>query len=222
MKLLRATIKKTFADRFKRYSFLVLIVLAAFFMFNDQIDNGYQDLEGSKIIIETIDPDEGELAPSTVVDVPLFGEIDARDFSLPVLTVILGLVDGLNPCAMWVLLYLISIVISMNDRKRIWLLVGTFVLTSGILYFLFMTAWLNAFLIMGYVRPLTLLIGFFALWVGVVDIYESIRDRGKAACEVGDNESKSKTIEKIRKVALAPLSFGGLWQLSVSPLWLIP
>jgi len=211
MKLIRKTIKNTFANKFKRYSFLFLLIMAAVFLFSDRIDNGYHDLDNGKIIEEVISPVvEDELAPSTIVDIPLFGEINAKDFSLPVLAVILGLVDGLNPCAMWVLLYLISLVISMNDRKRIWLVVGSFVMASGILYFLFMTAWLNAFLIMGYVRPLTLVIGFFALWVGVVDIYESIRNRGQAVCEVGDSESKNSTMEKIKKAALAPLSFGGL------------
>jgi hypothetical protein len=217
MELLRKTIQKTFANRFKRYSFLILLILAAVLLVNDRIDNGYLEQDDDTLIKETVSPDakiapddEEGLSPSTIVDVPLLGPIEARDFSLPALAVILGLLDGLNPCAMWVLLYLISLVLSMNNRKRIWLIVGSFVMASGILYFLFMTAWLNAFLIMGYVRPLTLLIGFFALWVGVVDIYESIRNRGQAACEIGGSESKSRTMAKIKKAALAPLSFGGL------------
>ncbi|MEN8142987.1 MAG: hypothetical protein ABFQ82_05255 [Thermodesulfobacteriota bacterium] len=216
MKLIQQTIRKTFSDRFKRYTFFLCLLLAAVFLITDRIDNGYQPPDDDRIIEEVIGEDgeiasvEEGLAPSTILDIPFLGEIDARDFSLPALAVILGLVDGFNPCAMWVLLYLISLVLSLKDRKRIWLLVGSFVLASGILYFLFMTAWLNAFLFMGYLRPLTLIIGFFALWVGVVDIYESIRDKGKAACELGDSESKSRTMEKIRRVVLAPISFGGL------------
>ena len=135
MKLIRQTIKNTFADRFKRYSFLILLILAAVLLVNDRIDNGYQDPDDEKIIAETFSPDEEiapedeeGLAPSTIVDVPLLGPIEARDFSLPALAVILGLMDGLNPCAMWVLLYLISLVLSMNNRKRIWLVVGSFVM----------------------------------------------------------------------------------------------
>ena len=217
MKLLRKTLEKTFADKFKRYTFFLLLIFGAIFLVSDKIDNGYQEIDNGKIIEESIDPDQGDpsedaedLAPSTIVDIPLIGEIDARTFSLPVLAIVLGLVDGLNPCAMWVLIYLISLVIGMNDRKRIWLLVGSFVLASGILYFLFMTAWLNAFLLMGYVRPLTLIIGLFAIWVEIVDVYETIKNKGKAACEVGDSNSKTRTMERIRKAALAPLSFGGV------------
>ena len=146
---------------------------------------------------------------STVVELPLVGEIDASRFSLPVLAVVLGLVDGLNPCAMWVLVYLISLILSLRDRRKIWLLVGTFVAASGILYFLFMTAWLNAFLLLGYIRYLTLVVGFFALWVGVTDLYETIRQRGAdEACQVGDLESKQQTVSRIKKVVMAPLTFG--------------
>jgi hypothetical protein len=146
---------------------------------------------------------------STVVELPLIGEIDASRFSLPVLAVVLGLVDGLNPCAMWVLVYLISLILSLRDRRKIWLLVGTFVAASGILYYLFMTAWLNAFLLLGYIRYLTLVVGFFALWVGVTDLYETFRHRGgEEACQVGDLESKQQTVNRIKKVVTAPLTFG--------------
>src|SRR4030042_5898680 len=53
-------------------------------------------------------------------------EIDPSAFSLPTLAVILGLVDGFNPCAMWVLVYLISLVATLRDRRSIWLIVGSF------------------------------------------------------------------------------------------------
>jgi hypothetical protein len=159
---------------------------------------------------QTAAPGSGLAAPvSTVVELPLIGEIDARRFSLPVLAVVLGLVDGLNPCAMWVLVYLITLILSLRDRRKIWLLVGTFVAASGILYFLFMTAWLNAFLLLGYISYLTLGVGFFALWVGVTDLYETFRHRGEEeACQVGDLESKQQTASRIKSVVMAPLTFG--------------
>ncbi|MDF1577661.1 MAG: hypothetical protein P1P81_04350 [Desulfobulbales bacterium] len=207
--MLRQTLKKTFANRFKRYSFLAGLVLLAIFLFSENIDNGFRQSPAGPVLEDQGPADDaGFPAPSTIVEIPFIGKIDAREFSLPVLAVVLGLIDGLNPCAMWVLVYLISLVLSLKDRRKIWLIVGTFVFASGVLYFLFMTAWLNAFLFMGYVRELTLLVGFFALWVGITDIYESIRTRGNPACEIGDNESKSRTMERIKKVALAPLSVG--------------
>jgi cytochrome c biogenesis protein CcdA len=75
--------------------------------------------------------------------VPFVGGIDPFGYSLPALTVLMGLADGFNPCAMWVLVYLISLIAGTQDRRKTWWLVGSFVVASGVLYFLFMTAWLN-------------------------------------------------------------------------------
>lgn len=65
------------------------------------------------------------------IDLPWFGELQLSKFSLPVLTVIIGLADGLNPCAMWVLVYLLSLIVSIRERKKIWVLVGSFVTWPG-------------------------------------------------------------------------------------------
>jgi hypothetical protein len=138
---------------------------------------------------------------------PLLGEIRLADYSLMTLAVIIGLVDGFNPCAMWVLVYLISLIISLNDRIKIWLLVGTFVASSGILYFLFMTAWLNVFLFMGYLRPLTLIIGLIALGTGILDIREYLRSKGEVVCQIGDVASKQTTMGRIDRIVTAPLTF---------------
>ena len=39
---------------------------------------------------------------------PLLGKVDVKNTSLVLISIVLGLVDGFNPCAMWVLLFLIS------------------------------------------------------------------------------------------------------------------
>ena len=142
------------------------------------------------------------------ITLPLIGEIVLSDYSLPALAIILGLVDGFNPCAMWVLVYLISIVATLRDRKRIWLIVGSFVLTSGILYFLFMTAWLNAFLAIGYVKPVTVVIGLVALGGGALQIREVIATKGAVVCTVSDEDSRKKTMTKVQKIVASPLTWG--------------
>ncbi|WP_319586676.1 hypothetical protein [uncultured Desulfobulbus sp.] len=140
------------------------------------------------------------------LDLPLLGTIRLAEYSLPALAVIIGLVDGFNPCAMWVLVYLISLIVSLNDRRKIWLLVGTFVASSGILYFLFMTAWLNVFLFLGYLRSLTLIIGLGALGAGILNIREYVQTKGQLTCTVGDATSKKKTMSRIDQIVEAPLT----------------
>jgi len=152
-------------------------------------------------------PPTGEEPRNTIV-LPLIGEIVLADYSLPALAVTLGLVDGFNPCAMWVLVYLISLVATLKDRKRIWLIVGSFVLASGILYFLFMTAWLNLFLFIGYVKAVTIVIGLVALGGGILQVREVIETKGAIVCEVTDEESRKKTMNKVQEIVSSPLTWG--------------
>jgi hypothetical protein len=152
-------------------------------------------------------PSAGEEPEDTIV-LPFIGPIVLSDYSLPALAVILGLVDGFNPCAMWVLVYLISLVAILRDRKRIWLICGSFVLASGILYFLFMTVWLNAFLFIGYSRAVTTVVGLVALGGGALQIREVIETKGAIVCEVTDEESRKKTMTKVQKIVSSPLTWG--------------
>lgn len=148
-----------------------------------------------------------------VLEVPILGTIDYSDYSLLPLAVILGLVDGFNPCAMWVLVYLISLILTLQDQKKIWFLVGTFVAASGGLYFLFMTAWLNAFLFLGYVRILTLIIGLIAIGAGILNIREYFRTRGELVCTIGDSESKQKTMSRIERIVHSPLTLFSIFSI---------
>jgi len=152
-------------------------------------------------------PPTGE-EPADGIVLPIIGKIVPGDYSLPALAVILGLVDGFNPCAMWVLVYLISLIALLRDKRKVWLIVGSFVLASGILYFLFMTAWLNAFLLIGYVKPVTIVIGLVALGGGIWQIREFVQTKGAIVCEVTDEESRKKTMTRIEKIVSSPITLG--------------
>ena len=147
-----------------------------------------------------------KLGQKSTIDLPFLGEIDILDYSLPALAVILRLIDGFNPCAMWVLVYFISLVIAIGDRKKIWLIVGSFVLASGILYFLFMTAWLNAFLFVGFFRPLTIIIGLGALYFGIISLRDYVKTKGALVCKVDDFASRQKTMGRMEKIVHSPIT----------------
>ena len=99
-----------------------------------------------------------------------FGELRVRDLGLPLFTIVIGLLDGLNPCAMWVLLFLLSLLVNLRDRLKMALIAGTFVAVSGLMYFAFMAAWLNMFLLFGLSRPIQIGLGGIALLVGAVNV----------------------------------------------------
>jgi thiol-disulfide isomerase/thioredoxin len=144
----------------------------------------------------------------TEFELPFLGRVDLTKWSLPVLAIILGLVDGFNPCALWVLIFIITLLLGEKSKKKIWIVVGSFVLASAISYFLFMTAWLNLFLLMGYVKIITIIIGMFAMGVGVLHVKEWFTTKGELVCKVGDEKSHEKTMEKIQKVLSKPVTIG--------------
>lgn len=110
-------------------------------------------------------------APITVL---LFGTIDPHRLGLPVFTVALGLVDGFNPCAMWVLLFVLALLVNLHDRLRMLAIGGTFVLVSGATYFAFMVAWLNVFLLAGVARWVQVALGVAALAIGTVHVKDFV------------------------------------------------
>jgi glutaredoxin len=112
---------------------------------------------------------DGQRATEQVSLGPL-GSLSAADLGLPLFTLVMGLLDGFNPCAMWVLLFLLALLVHWRDRRRMALVAGTFVLVSGAVYYAFMAAWLNVFLLLGWSGWLRLLLGGLALAVGVVNV----------------------------------------------------
>ena len=130
---------------------------------------------------------------------PILKKINAKKVSLPILAVVLGFVDGFNPCAMWILIFLITMLFNMKDRKKMWILGLTFILTSGIVYLMFMLAWLNLATFISKIAFIRLLIAVIALVVGLINVYKYIDSLKKKdeGCDVVDKKDRKKIMEKI-------------------------
>jgi hypothetical protein len=133
------------------------------------------------------------------IDLPVFGTISSASFSLPVLTILIALLDGFNPCAMWVLIFLITLLLNMKDKKRMWLLGSSFILASGGVYFLFLSAWLNFFLVIGYIAWIRALIGLFAIGVGAYQLQDAWKNR-YGACKMVEPKKRKLWFAKIESV----------------------
>lgn len=116
-------------------------------------------------------PESAEEATRSI-DLPFFGKIDAGAYSLPALALLVGLVDGINPCAMYVLVAMMGILLHVRSRKRLLLFGGAFVLMSGVVYFVFMTAWLNLFQLTGLARWITVVLGMALVVMGLINLKE--------------------------------------------------
>lgn len=108
--------------------------------------------------------------PGTSITLPVVGALDARSLSLPLLAVVLGGLDAVNPCALSVLLFLVSALVGAGSRRRIALVGGAFVAVTGLVYLLLMAAWLNAFLWFGELRAVTLVAGAAAVGAGLINV----------------------------------------------------
>lgn len=109
-------------------------------------------------------------AEAEMINLPLFGTIDPQTVSLPLITVMIAAVDAFNPCAFFVLMFLMSLLAHARKRSRMVVIGGIFVLTSGVLYFTFMAAWLNVFLLIGEVKWVTTIAALIALGLAAINI----------------------------------------------------
>ncbi|MFH1582450.1 MAG: hypothetical protein ABIA08_01690 [bacterium] len=175
-----------------------------FFGFNDQTERQIENC-----LIECISGVGEETGD--IIDVPFFGSVDISKMSLPILTIVIAAMDGFNPCAMWILIFLLTLLVNTRSRKRMWLIGGTFVLVSGIVYFLILTAWFNLFLAISYVNITRIMIGVFAIGIGFWQIKNFIKYR-PGACKVTDGEGvqeklKDKLKVQAEKIAFSPFTF---------------
>jgi len=109
-------------------------------------------------------------APETTMDLPWWGEVEASELSLPLLTLTLAGCDAFNPCAFFVLLFLLSLMVHAHSRARMLLVGSIFVFASALVYFLFMAAWLNLFFVAGHLPFITFTAGVLATVVALVNI----------------------------------------------------
>jgi len=134
-----------------------------------------------------------------IIPVPILGEIDLAKTGLPLLTIVLGFLDGLNPCAIWVLCFLLTLLIYAKSRKKMFLIGSIFIAASGIVYFLFMAAWLNFFLIIGFVDILRIIIAFIAIIVGIVNMKDFFFFKKGISFTIPER-FKPKLFEKMRNL----------------------
>ncbi len=137
---------------------------------------------------------------SQKIKIPILGEIDTSKTSLLTLTAIFGTLDGFNPCAMWILVVLISMLLSVKSRKKIALVGGIFIFAEGLLYFLFMAAWLNVFFALSFVSLIRILIGIFGIIFGIWRIRDFIVWKPGVCKVTEETKSQEKILDRINKL----------------------
>lgn len=148
------------------------------------------------------------LETGSELHLPILGTVDSRQLSLPLFTVILGALDSFNPCAMWVLTFLLTLLVYAQSRTRMLVVGGIFVLTSGLVYFLFMSAWLNLFLLAGgYTNSVRIAVGLLAVVAGAINVKDFFWF-GQGVSLMIPEKYKPLVIARMRPLIRAPKAAG--------------
>jgi len=145
------------------------------FAIGDAFVVGFHDAETTGRELEALLVEAPSRAPpQDEVRVPILGSLRVERLGLPLFTLVLGLLDGFNPCAMWMLLFLLSLLVHLRSRTRMLVVGGTFVLVSGLWYYALLAAWLNVFLWIGFVRGVQIALGLVAIGIGAIHVKDAL------------------------------------------------
>ena len=162
----------------------------------ERIKNG--TFNKDELIDDDFNKDEEKTDDEMTFDFLWFKNINLKNVSLMTSSVIIGLIDGFNPCAMWILLFLISVLIGMKDRKRMWIIGLSFLLTSAFVYMLIMLSWIQIAVKVTTVIWIRDIIALVALIGGVINLRSFIKSND-SGCEVVDDKKRKTIFKKIRE-----------------------
>ena len=134
------------------------------------------------------------------VKIPLLGKVSMKNSSLGLIGIILGFIDGFNPCAMWILLFLINMFIGMKDKKKAWVLGFVFLLVSALIYFLSMLG-INFVVGVTTISYLRIALAVFILVMGVLSFRKYLKTRKEeAGCTVVDDKKRKTIVTRVKKI----------------------
>lgn len=182
------------------------------FVMHGKLLVGFEDAEhsGAKLVAFI---DEATTAAHQV-DAGWLGTLSVERLGLPMFTLALGLLDGFNPCAMWVLLFLLSLLVRLQNRRRMALVSATFVLVSGLVYYAFMAAWLNVFLILGMSNGLRLALVAIALFIGAINVKDYFAFKQGISLSIPD-AAKPGIYARVRNVLQRESLLAALFSVSI-------
>lgn len=152
-----------------------------------------------------------------LVKIPFVGPTDVSAYSLPTMAGVLGLIDGFNPCAMWVLVTFLIVLVQMANRERMLAVAGLFVMAETVMYYLILNVWFTTWDFIGLDQWVTPLVGIVSIGGGLFFLYEWYHSDG--TCQVTNFEQRAKISSRIKKLATEPftwLTAGGVILLAFS------
>jgi cytochrome c biogenesis protein CcdA/glutaredoxin len=147
-----------------------------------------------------------EVNPLSNIKIPFFGVVDLSKYTYTTLSVILGFVDGFNPCAMWVLVAFLIALLQIGDRFKMFVAAGVFIFAEAVMYALILTVWLSTWSFVDMDKYTSLFVGLLAIGAGVFFLYEGLYTDG--TCKVVNPKQRVKISARIKELATGPMNIG--------------
>lgn len=142
-----------------------------------------------------------------IVNIPFINKsVDLTDYSLPLMSLILGTVDGFNPCAMWVLVLFLTALIAMGSKTKMFRVAGLFILAEAVMYYLILNAWLYTWDFVGLDKWVTPIVGIVGIIGGIFFVRNYLKKGDELSCEVTDFKKRAKISNQIREIANKPFT----------------
>ncbi len=187
----------------------------------DQGDSQVKTIEDHLAFVPAQTVEEGESCSPLECDsatgqftfeLPILGIVDLRSFSLFSLSAILGVIDGFNPCAMWVLITFLVLLSQAGSKKKMMILAGIFILAQGIMYNLILNVWYKTWDFVALDQIVTPLVGFLALGGGGFFLWRWHKNKEvQLVCDITDIETQSKTINRFKQIVSAPITLTSIF-----------
>lgn len=107
---------------------------------------------------------------TTTVEVPLVGAVEVGSDSLVLSTLVIGFVDGVNPCSLWVISVLLAIVVRTGSRRRVFAIGLTFLLVTALMYAIYMAGVYSALNVVGHLTAIQWVVAGVAAVFGAVSV----------------------------------------------------
>lgn len=142
-----------------------------------------------------------------VFELPYFGIVDLRSFSLISLSFVLGVIDGFNPCAMWVLITFLVLLSQAGSKKKMIFLAGIFILAQGVMYNLILNVWYKTWDFVALDQIVTPLVGVVAVGGAIFFLWRWYKNREvQLVCDITDIDTQTKTINKFKQIVAQPIT----------------
>ncbi len=151
-----------------------------------------------------------------VFDLPFFGVVDLESFSLFTLSAVLGIIDGFNPCAMWVLITFLTLLSQAGSRKKMVLMAGIFIVAEAVMYNMILNVWYKTWDFVALDQYVTPLVGLLALGGGGFFLWRWHKNKDAAlVCDITNLDTQAKTINKFQAIIAQPVTIASIFAILV-------